>query len=168
MGACGRVSVARAAGHVCFCVPTLDRTQMPGAWMADQAWPPHGDYGTTSPVATTSGVEPVKAVRLIRDNDATHKHPEVMAWAKRNKRFHFHFTPPGASRLNTAARLFRDLDGKARTRGRFNGVNDLIGAVTEPINVHNADLRPIIRAASVNGIVAKVNRVQKVVNQLVC
>ena len=43
--------------------------------------------------ATPSG----KAVHLICDNYATHKHEQVKAWPKRNPRFHFHFTPTSAS-----------------------------------------------------------------------
>lgn len=50
-------------------------------------------------------VPPGKDVHLICDNYATHKHPKVLAWAKRNKRFHFHFTPTGASWLNMIERF---------------------------------------------------------------
>ena len=52
-------------------------------------------------------VEPGKEVHLICDNYATHKHPKVLAWAKRNKRFHFHFTPTGVR--------FPRLDGRGET-----------------------------------------------------
>ncbi len=39
-----------------------------------------------------------KAIHIICDNYSTHKHAKVIAWLKRNKRFHVHFTrpaPPG-------------------------------------------------------------------------
>lgn len=107
-----------------------------------------------------------KEVHLICDNYATHKHPKVLAWAKRNPRFHFHFTPTGASWLNMVERFFRDLDGKALRRGSFNSVNDLIGAIHEYINAHNADPKPIIWTASANDILAKVKRAQKAANKL--
>lgn len=111
-------------------------------------------------------VEPGKEVHLICDNYATHKHPKVLAWAKRNKRFHFHFTPTGASWLNMVERFFRDLEGKARRRGSFRSVDDLIGAITEYINAHNAAPKPIIWTASANDILAKVKRAQKAANKL--
>ena len=38
-----------------------------------------------------------KQLHLIVDNYATHKHPEVLQWAARHKRFHFHFTPTSSS-----------------------------------------------------------------------
>jgi len=107
-----------------------------------------------------------REVHLICDNYATHKHAKVLAWARRNKRFHFHFTPTGASWLNMVERFFRDLDGKAIKRGSFNSVNDLIGAITEYINAHNADPKPIIWTAAANDILAKVKRAQKVANKL--
>lgn len=111
-------------------------------------------------------VPPGMEVHLICDNYATHKHAKVLAWAKRNKRFHFHFTPTGASWLNMVERFFRDLDGKALRRGSFTGVNDLIGAIYEYINAHNADPKPIIWTASANDILAKVKRAQKAANKL--
>jgi len=107
-----------------------------------------------------------KEVHLICDNYATHKHPKVLAWAKRNPRFHFHFTPTGASWLNMVERFFRDLDSKALKRGSFNSVNDLIAAITEYINAHNADPKAIIWTATANDILAKVKRAQKVSNKL--
>jgi len=111
-------------------------------------------------------VEPGKEVHLICDNYATHKHPKVLAWAKRNPRFHFHFTPTGASWLNMIERFFRDLDSKALRRGSFNSVDDLIAAMTEYINAYNADPKPIIWTATANDILGKVNRAQKVANKL--
>jgi len=107
-----------------------------------------------------------KEVHLICDNYATHKHPKVLAWAKRNPRFHFHFTPTSASWLNMVERFFRDLDGKALRRGSFNSVDDLIGAITEYINAHNADPKPIIWTASANDILAKVKRARRALHKL--
>lgn len=111
-------------------------------------------------------VPPGMEVHLICDNYATHKHPKVLAWAKRNPRFHFHFTPTGASWLNMVERFFRDLDGKALKRGSFTSVDDLIGAIQEYINAHNADPKPIIWTACANDILAKVKRAQKAANKL--
>ena len=109
---------------------------------------------------------PDKEVHLICDNYATHKHPKVLAWARRNPRFHFHFTPTSASWLNMVERFFRDLDSKALKRGSFNSVDDLIGAITEYINAYNADPKPIVWTASANDILAKVKRARKTLNKL--
>jgi len=40
-----------------------------------------------------------KALHLICDNYATHKHPKVREWLEKHPRFHVHFTPTSASWL---------------------------------------------------------------------
>ena len=50
-----------------------------------------------------------KAIHLIADNYATHKHPKVQRWIARHPRFHLHFTPTSSSWLNMVERFFRDL-----------------------------------------------------------
>jgi len=107
-----------------------------------------------------------KDVHLICDNYATHKHPKVQEWYKRNPRFHCHFTPTSASWLNMVERFFRDLTDKALRRGRFFNVNDLIGAIQEYINAHNQAPKPFIWTASANDILAKVKRARRVLNML--
>lgn len=107
-----------------------------------------------------------KDVHLICDNYSTHKHAKVRAWAKRNPRFHFHFTPTGASWLNMVERFFRDLSEKALKRGSFYNVDDLIGAITEYINVHNEKPAPYIWTAKATDILAKVKRARCTLNKL--
>jgi len=107
-----------------------------------------------------------KEVHLICDNYATHKHARVKAWAKRNPRFHFHFTPTSASWLNMVERFFRDLSEKALKRGSFYDVNDLVGAITEYINAHNEDPKPFIWTARANDILAKVKRARAAMNKV--
>src|SRR5438034_7330761 len=43
--------------------------------------------------AVESQVPARKAVHVVLDNYATHKHPKVTAWLQRHRRFTFHFTP---------------------------------------------------------------------------
>lgn len=105
-------------------------------------------------------------VHLICDNYATHKHPKVKAWAKKNPRFCFHFTPTSASWLNMVERFFRDLSEKALRRGSFYNVDDLTGAIHEYINQHNRNPKPFIWTASANDILAKVKRARKAMNKL--
>lgn len=63
-------------------------------------------------------------------------------------------------------RFFRDLDNKALKRGSFISVDDLIGAIHEYFNSHNADPKPIIWTASASDILAKVKRARKALNKL--
>ena len=107
-----------------------------------------------------------KPIHLICDNYGTHKHPKVQAWADRNPRFHFHFTPTGASWLNMVERFFRDLSEKALRRGSFYNVDDLTGAIQEYINQHNQSPKSFIWTASAKDILAKVNRARRSLNKL--
>ncbi len=108
-----------------------------------------------------SSVPDDKEIHLICDNYATHKHEKIQKWAKRNPRFHFHFTPTSASWLNMVERFFRDLSEKALKRGSFYDVNDLIGAITEYVNQHNDDPTPYIWTASATDILEKVKRARR-------
>ena len=99
-----------------------------------------------------------KEVHVICDNYATHKHEKVMAWLKRNPRFHFHFTPTSASWLNLVERFFRDLTDKSLRRGVFYSVDDLIKAIEEHIAAHNNHPKPFIWTASACDILEKVKR----------
>ena len=105
-------------------------------------------------------------VHLICDNYATHKHPKVQAWAARNPRFAFHFTPTSASWLNMVERFFRDLSERALKRGSFHNVDDLVGAIDEYVNRHNENPKPFIWTASANDILAKVKRARMVLDKL--
>jgi len=105
-------------------------------------------------------------VHLICDNYATHKHPKVQAWQRRNLRFHFHFAPTGASWLNMVEHFFRDLTVRAIKRGSFYNVDDLTGAIQEYINEHNRNPMPFIWTASVKDILAKVKRTRAILNKL--
>ena len=49
-----------------------------------------------------------KEIHVILDNYGTHKHPDVVAWLEKHKRFHFHFTPTSSSWLNMVERWFGD------------------------------------------------------------
>ena len=78
-----------------------------------------------------------KEIHIICDNYSTHKHAKVKAWEKRNKRFHFHFTPTSASWLNMVERFFRDLTENRLKRGVFKSTAELIEAIEEYIQNHN-------------------------------
>jgi transposase len=60
-----------------------------------------------------------KAVHLILDNYAAHKHPKVHAWLDRHERFVFHFTPTSCSWLNAVEGYFAKLSKRRSKRGVF-------------------------------------------------
>ena len=77
-----------------------------------------------------------KEVHIICDNYATHKHAKVKAWQKRNKLFHFHFTPTSASWLNMIERFFRDITENRLKRGVFRSVEELTKAIEDYIELY--------------------------------
>jgi transposase len=105
-----------------------------------------------------------KEIHLICDNYATHKHPKVMAWQKRHRRFHFHFTPTSASWLNMVERFFRDLTVQGLRRGVFRDVPELIGGIKAYLAAHNANPKPFVWTASASDILEKVKRGRQKLN----
>lgn len=99
-----------------------------------------------------------KEVHIICDNYSTHKHAKVLAWQKRHRRFHFHFTPTSASWLNMVERFFRDLTDKSIRRGVFRDVPELIKAIEAYLTAHNEDPNPFVWTATASDILEKVKR----------
>jgi transposase len=97
-------------------------------------------------------------LHLIVDNYATHKHPRVLAWLKRHRRFHVHFIPTSSSWLNVIERFFRDLTDKRLRRGAFRSVPQLIEAIMAYVSGHNDRPKPIVWTKTVEEILAKVGR----------
>jgi len=107
-----------------------------------------------------------KAIHIICDNYATHKHAKVIAWLKRNKRFHVHFTPTSASWLNMVERFFRDISERRLRRGVFHSVDELVHAVTDYVARHNDNPKPFIWTATASDILEKVKRARKKLDKL--
>ena len=70
-----------------------------------------------------------KAVHVIIDNYAAHKHPKVLKWVAKHPRFVFHFTPTSASWLNAVEGFFANLAKKRLKRGVFRSVQELKDAI---------------------------------------
>ena len=102
-----------------------------------------------------------KALHLIADNYATHKHPRVQTWLAKHPRFHMHFTPTSASWLNMVERFFRDITTERLRRGVFTSVPELVKAIDEYIVHHNTKPKPFIWAKSARDILQKVIRANK-------
>jgi len=107
-----------------------------------------------------------KAIHIICDNYATHKHAKVIAWLKRNKRFHVHFTPTSASWLNMVERFFRDISERRLRRGVFHSVDELVQAVTDYVARHNDNPKPFIWTATAFDILEKVKPARKKLDKL--
>ena len=97
-------------------------------------------------------------LHLILDNYSTHKHPKVKSWLKRHPRFHLHFIPTSSSWLNVIERLFGELTTKRIRRGTFVSVPELIEAIHDYIDEHNAAPTPIVWTAQADKILEKVGR----------
>ena len=97
-------------------------------------------------------------LHLIVDNYATHKHPKVKSWLKRHRRFHIHFTPTSSSWLNLVERWFREITDKRIRRGVFKSVTELVAAIMDYIQQHNADPHTFVWTAKAEQILAKVSR----------
>ena len=103
-------------------------------------------------------VDADKRVYLTCDNYATHTHPRVERWLARHKRFHVRFTPTSASCLNMIERFFRDLTANQSRRGVFQDREQLITAIGDYIDHHNANPKPFIWTAKASDILEKVTR----------
>ena len=99
-----------------------------------------------------------KALHLIADNYATHKHPVVQEWLAKHPRFNMHFTPTSASWLNMVERFFRDISENRLRRGVFTSVPELVTAIDEYVAHHNIDPKPFIWTKSARDILQKVIR----------
>ena len=99
-----------------------------------------------------------KAVHVILDNYAAHKHPKVRAWLDRHPRFTFHFTPTSCSWLNAVEGFFAKLTKRRLARGVFHSVVDLQAAINRFVAEHNDKPRPFTWTADPNKIIAAVKR----------
>lgn len=97
-------------------------------------------------------------LHLIVDNYATHKHPKVKAWLKRNKRFHMHFIPTSSSWLNIIERWFGKITQERIRNGVFRSVPELVDAIKKYIDAHNADPTTFVWTKSAEQILEKAAR----------
>lgn len=103
-------------------------------------------------------------VHLICDNYGTHKHAKVRSWLARRPRFHLHFTPTYSSWLNQVERWFALISNQAIRRGSFDSVTDLKRKISEFVEHYNQHPRPFMWTATTESILAKLERLCKVIN----
>jgi transposase len=99
-----------------------------------------------------------KAVHIILDNYAVHKHPKVRAWLDRHKRFTFHFTPTSCSWLNAVEGFFAKLAKRRLKRGVFHSLVDLQAAINRFVAETNENPKPFSWTADPDQIIAAVKR----------
>ena len=99
-----------------------------------------------------------KAVHVVLDNYATHKHPKVTAWLARHQRFTFHFTPTSCSWANAVEGLFAKLTRQRLKRGVFTSIVELQAAINRFIAETNDKPKPFVWTKSADAILAAVNR----------
>ncbi len=107
-----------------------------------------------------------KALHIIVDNYATHKHEKVKNWLKRNKRVSLHFIPTSSSWLNLVERFFGIITEKQIRRGVFSSVKELEGRIMEFINAHNENPKPFVWTKTAENILEKVGRARDCLNNL--
>src|SRR3984893_6640610 len=97
-------------------------------------------------------------LHLVVDNYGTHKHAKVKNWLAKHRRFKLHFTPTSSSWLNLVERWFGKLTDKRIRRGTFFSVEELEAAIEEYLEENNKQPKPFVWTATVEQILAKVNR----------
>jgi len=107
-----------------------------------------------------------KAIHVILDNYAVHKHPKVRAWLARHPRWSFHFTPTSASWLNAVEGFFAKLSRRKLQRGVFHSVVALQTAINEFVEQHNQSPKPFVWKADPKEIIAAVKRGHQVLETI--
>jgi transposase/DNA-binding CsgD family transcriptional regulator len=105
-------------------------------------------------------------LHLIVDNYGTHKHARVKSWLRRHPRFHLHFIPTSSSWLNLVERWFREITDKRIRRGSFHNVPALIEAITDYLQNHNQNPKVFVWSASVDRIMAKIDKCKEALDAL--
>ena len=107
-----------------------------------------------------------KAVHVVLDNYATHKHPKVTAWLQRHQRFTFHFTPTSCSWANAVEGLFAKLTRQRLKRGIFTSIVELQAAINRFIAETNDEPKPFVWTKSADAILAAVRRGRQALDAL--
>jgi transposase len=97
-------------------------------------------------------------VHVVLDNSSIHSTPEVKAWLEAHPRFHFHFTPKGASWMNLVEAWFSVLTRKSIRRGSFDSVRQLTRHINHYIAHWNDDPTPFVWTKEPNEIIRKAIR----------
>ena len=103
-------------------------------------------------------------IHLIADNYGTHKQLKVKAWLARHARYHLHYTPTYASWLNQVERGFGLITQHAIRPGSFRSVDEFMQKIDSYVTHYNLHRRPIVWTATADSILAKLQRLCKLIN----
>jgi transposase len=103
-------------------------------------------------------------LHLIVDNYGTHKHPRVRGWLARHARFHLHYTPTYRFWLNQVERWFGLITQRAIRRGSFTSVGDPRKTIEQFVDHWNEHPQPFVWTATSESILAKLERLSKVIS----
>jgi transposase len=104
----------------------------------------------------------------VLDNDATHKHPKVLAWLARHPRWTFHFTPTSASWLNAVENFFSKMTRQRIRRGVFRSIADRQAAINAYLAEHNTNAKPFAWTQTAEAIMAKLERCPVPIHLIQC
>ena len=99
-----------------------------------------------------------KQVHVVLNNYATHKHPKVIEWLGRHRRFTFHFTPTSASWINAVEGFFAKLTNRRLKRGVFHSIVALQAAINRFVKEANQNPKPFQWTKDPDEIIATVRR----------
>jgi transposase len=99
-----------------------------------------------------------KLIRVILDNYAAHKHPNVRKSPARHPRWIFHFAPTSCSWLNAVEGFFARLTRRRLKRGAFPSLVSLQQAINRFIEHHNQEPMPFTWKADPKDIIAAAKR----------
>jgi transposase len=116
--------------------------------------------------AVEAEVPKAKAIHVILDNYAAHKHPKVRQWLARHERFTFHFTPTSCSWLNAVEGFFATLTKRRLKRGVFRSIFDLQVSINRYLKEHNTQPKPFVWTADPDKIIAAVRRGHQVLDSI--
>jgi transposase len=102
-------------------------------------------------------VEPSLSIHVVLDNYATHKTPAITRWLVRHPRWNLHFIPTPSSWLNQVERFFAELTNKRLRRGVFRNLRQLVQAISDYLDAHNAKPKPFRWTATANLILNKIH-----------
>jgi hypothetical protein len=96
------------------------------------------------------------------DNYAPHKTKPIRDWLAKRPRWHVHFTPTGASRINQVERFFALLTEKQIRRGIHHSTRTPEQDIRAFIQIHNQNPRPFRWTKSADDILDAVKRINSI------
>lgn len=104
-----------------------------------------------------------KAVHVVLDNQAAHKHPTVRALVRRHRRF---TTPTSCSWLNTVEGFFAKRSKRRLRRGALHSIVDLQAAIDRFVAEHNQQPKLFTWTTDPDKIIAAVKRGHQVLDSI--